>query len=100
MAFGGKSWGQPSVLRKLRLLDQVRIACRQKHFSHRTEKSYVSWIRQFILFNAKRPVQKVSIGFQVPGLAVCLPFNGGSALAQYPEDGAMACVSEHATKGL
>ncbi|MGD8914676.1 MAG: integron integrase [Candidatus Thiodiazotropha sp.] len=54
MDFGGKSWGQPTESRKPRLLDQVRIACRQKHFSHRTEKSYVYWIRQFILFNDKR----------------------------------------------
>jgi hypothetical protein len=52
--FGGKSWGQPTESRKPRLLDQVLIACRQKHFSHRTEKSYVYWIRQFILFNSKR----------------------------------------------
>ena len=54
MYFGGNSWGQPTESRKPRLLDQVRIACRQKHFSHRTEKSYVYWIRQFILFNDKR----------------------------------------------
>lgn len=54
MDFGGTSWSQPTDLRKPRLLDQVRIACRQKHFSHRTEKSYVYWIRQFILFNDKR----------------------------------------------
>lgn len=54
MDFGGKSWVQPSELRKPGLLDQVRIACRQKHFSHRTEKYYVYWIRQFILFNGKR----------------------------------------------
>ncbi|MCG7937502.1 MAG: phage integrase N-terminal SAM-like domain-containing protein [Candidatus Thiodiazotropha lotti] len=32
----------------------MRITCRQKHFSHRTDKSYVYWIRQFILFNKKR----------------------------------------------
>ena len=54
MDFGGKSWGQPTQSRKPRLLDQVRIACRQKHFSHKTEKAYVYWIRQFILFNDKR----------------------------------------------
>jgi site-specific recombinase XerD len=52
--FGGKSWGQPTESRKPRLLDQVRIACRQKHFSHRIEKSYVYWNRQFNLFNDKR----------------------------------------------
>ncbi|MES9947184.1 MAG: site-specific integrase [Candidatus Thiodiazotropha sp.] len=54
MDFGGKSWGQPTESCKPRLLDQVRNACRQKHFSHRTEKSYVYWIRQFILFSDKR----------------------------------------------
>ncbi|MCG7983774.1 hypothetical protein A3196_15450 [Candidatus Thiodiazotropha endoloripes] len=51
---GGKSWGQPTEFRKPRLLYQIRIACRQKHFCHRTETSYVYWIRQFILFNDKR----------------------------------------------
>ncbi|MET0081225.1 MAG: phage integrase N-terminal SAM-like domain-containing protein [Candidatus Thiodiazotropha lotti] len=30
------------------------MACRQKHFSHRAEKSYIYWIRLFILFNSKR----------------------------------------------
>jgi site-specific recombinase XerD len=35
-------------------LEQVRIICRQKQFSPKTEKSYVFWIRQFILFHNKR----------------------------------------------
>jgi integron integrase len=39
---------------KPKLLDQVRITCRQKHYSPKTEKSYVFWIRQFILFHNKR----------------------------------------------
>lgn len=34
-----------------RLLDQVRSLIRVKHYSIRTEKSYVSWIKQFIHFN-------------------------------------------------
>jgi integron integrase len=37
-----------------RLLDSVRAAIRVRHYSHRTEKAYVDWIRRFILFNAKR----------------------------------------------
>ncbi|MBI1196225.1 MAG: hypothetical protein GC138_10315 [Gammaproteobacteria bacterium] len=37
-----------------RLLDRVRERCRVKHFSIRTEKSYVDWIRRFILFHNKR----------------------------------------------
>ena len=37
-----------------RLLDQVRGVIRLKHYSIRTEESYVGWIKRFILFNAKR----------------------------------------------
>ncbi len=37
-----------------KLLDQVREAIRTRHYSRRTEESYVGWIRRFILFNAKR----------------------------------------------
>jgi len=44
-------WGTPP---KQKLLDQVRIACRQKHYSPKTENAYVFWIRQFILFHNKR----------------------------------------------
>ncbi len=36
------------------LLDQVRQRIRAKHLSRSTEKSYVSWIRRFILFHRKR----------------------------------------------
>ena len=54
MIFGGKSWGNLTEQRQPRLLERVRIACRQKHFSPKTEKAYVYWIRQFILFNDKR----------------------------------------------
>jgi hypothetical protein len=39
---------------KPKLLDQVRDVIRHKHFSIRTEQSYVDWIRRFILFHNKR----------------------------------------------
>ena len=39
---------------KPRLLDQVRNAIRTKHYSIRTEESYIRWIKQFILFHNKR----------------------------------------------
>ena len=52
--FGGQLWGNSTAPQKPRLLEQVRIACRQKHYSPKTEKSYVFWIRQFILFHNKR----------------------------------------------
>ncbi|MGF1498802.1 MAG: integron integrase, partial [Elainellaceae cyanobacterium] len=37
-----------------RLLDQVREAIRLKHYSLKTEKSYIHYIRDFILFHNKR----------------------------------------------
>ncbi len=40
--------------RPRKLLDQVRDAIRVKHYSYSTEKTYVHWIRRFILFHNKR----------------------------------------------
>ncbi|OGI63587.1 MAG: integrase [Candidatus Muproteobacteria bacterium RBG_16_60_9] len=37
-----------------RLTDQVRDALRGKHYSYRTEKTYLHWIRRFIYFHDKR----------------------------------------------
>ena len=37
-----------------KLLDQVRIVARLKHYSLSTEKAYVGWIRRFILFHHKQ----------------------------------------------
>lgn len=40
--------------RPKKLLDQVREAIRIKHYSYRTEESYVYWIRCYILFHNKQ----------------------------------------------
>lgn len=37
-----------------RLLEQVRDTLRRQHYSYRTERSYVDWIKRFILFHHKR----------------------------------------------
>jgi integron integrase len=37
-----------------KLLDRVRDRIRAKHYSLRTERTYLQWIRRFILFNDKR----------------------------------------------
>jgi hypothetical protein len=34
-----------------KLLDQVRDTIRLKHYSYRTEETYVQWIRRYILFH-------------------------------------------------
>jgi integron integrase len=39
---------------KPRLLDRVRAAVRARHYSRRTEKAYVHWIRRYIVFHGKR----------------------------------------------
>lgn len=40
------------------LLEQVRRCLRLKHYSIRTERTYVDWIKRFILFHGKRhPVE-------------------------------------------
>jgi integron integrase len=44
----------PPTAPKPKLLDQVRQAIRTRHYSYRTEKAYVHWIRRFIFFHDKR----------------------------------------------
>lgn len=44
----------PSTADKPRLLDHVRAAMRVKHYSQRTEKSYVYWIKNFIHWHGLR----------------------------------------------
>src|SRR3990170_2479173 len=41
-------------LPKPKLLDQVRQAIRSRHYSPKTEESYVHWIKRFIFFHSKR----------------------------------------------
>jgi integron integrase len=42
-----------------KLLDRVRWHLRVKHYSIRTEQSYIDWIRRFILFHQKRHPDKM-----------------------------------------
>ena len=43
-----------SMESKPKLLDQMRQVMRLKHMSIRTEETYVSWAKRFILFHQKR----------------------------------------------
>lgn len=43
----------PPAVRPPRLLDRVRATVRARHYSRRTEKAYVGWIRRYILFHGK-----------------------------------------------
>lgn len=51
---GGGPANELQKARAPRLLDQVRACCRVRHYSLRTERAYVGWIRRFILANGKR----------------------------------------------
>jgi integron integrase len=44
-----------------KLLDQVRERIRVKHYSIRTEKQYVQWIKRFILYHGKRHPQEMGV---------------------------------------
>lgn len=41
-------------MKQKKLLDQMRDLMRIKHYSIRTERSYVAWAKRFILFHGKR----------------------------------------------
>lgn len=43
-----------AVSNKPMLLEVVRQRIRLKHYSHRTEKSYIHWIRRFVRFHNRR----------------------------------------------
>jgi len=44
----------PPAPQQPRLLDRVRAALRARHYSRRTEKAYVHWIKRYIFFHGKR----------------------------------------------
>ena len=55
-----------------RLLDRVRAGLRARHYSRRTEKAYVGWIRRFVLFHSKRhpdEMSSVEVGAYLSNLA-------------------------------
>ena len=43
----------PAALRP-RLFDTMREAIRRRHYSYRTEETYVHWVRRFIVFSGRR----------------------------------------------
>src|SRR5215471_21181186 len=49
-----QSYGPRSQHQPPKLLEQVREAIRVRHYSLRTEATYLSWIKRFILLHGKR----------------------------------------------
>ncbi len=46
----------------VRLLDQVRDRIRVKHYSLRTERVYVDWVRRYVLYHGKRHPRDLGAG--------------------------------------
>jgi site-specific recombinase XerD len=44
-----------------KILDQVRDAIRLKHYSYRTEQTYVDWVYRYIVFHDKRHPQEMGV---------------------------------------
>ncbi len=51
----------PKIMQKPKLLDQVRNLMRLRHLSHKTERAYISYIREFILFHDKKHPQEMGV---------------------------------------
>src|SRR5688500_8682843 len=50
----GKSARPESAPKGKKLLDQYSEFLRNRHYSLRTEKTYIGWVRQYILYHNKR----------------------------------------------
>ncbi len=51
----------PSAVQGKKLLDQYREALRSRHYSLRTETTYTSWVRQYILYHQKRHPREMGV---------------------------------------
>ncbi len=65
----------PPAAPRLRLLDRVRDAIRARHYSRRTEKTYVAWIRRYILFHGKRHPAEMGAP-EITRFLTCLAVDG------------------------
>src|SRR5437868_4219952 len=44
----------PADIKRPKLLDQLRSAIRLRHYSYKTEKNYVGWVKRYIYFHSKQ----------------------------------------------
>ena len=59
-----------------RLLDQVRNALRVRHYSLRTQESYIQWIKRYTFFhNKKHPDEMGEPVLNRGACGVCSPFD-------------------------
>jgi hypothetical protein len=51
---------QGNIMEKIKLIENVRNVIRMKHYSIRTEETYISWIKRYIFFHNKRHPSEMS----------------------------------------
>ena len=71
-----------------KLLDRVRQRIRAKHYSPRTEKAYVHWVRRYILFHGKRHPKDLAEP-EIEAFLTALAVHGSSASTQNQALGAL-----------
>jgi integron integrase len=57
----GKSTPPERIAKGKKLLDQYSEFLRNRHYSLRTEKTYIGWVRQYILFHNKRHPREMGV---------------------------------------
>ena len=78
-----------------KLLEQVSDALRLKHYSLRTEKAYIEWIRRYILFHGKRhPKEMVTAEIQAFVIYTHVLNRGGLAVRSPLDDLGITSLSK------
>ena len=70
---------------KMKLEEQLKNAIRLKHFSLRTEESYVGWYRRFVLWHGKRHPAEMGAA-EVEAFLTHLAVNRGLAAVSQNQD--------------
>ena len=71
------------------LLEQARSLARARHYSYRTEKTYLYWIKQFIVFHNKRHPEEMG----APEVSIFLSYLAtGRVVAASTRNKALAAV--------
>lgn len=78
-----------------RLLDRVRAAIRVRHYSLRTEETYVGWVRRFILFHGKRHPMEMGAGEVEGFLSALAAERGVSSATQNQAKAAILFLYKH-----